>query len=151
MVDLGQRVLHLIPRDLRNAVMEVLGQHGQLDPVFEILSRQPFLTTFIHGDNDDFAPIETGPRRGRNHPGAGALRADPGRRPLPQRRPGADPAGRHRGRHPSPRPAAPDRALGAGGQAGLALERARCGQAGPRAPGRRAGQDGLRRLSAVRA
>jgi pimeloyl-ACP methyl ester carboxylesterase len=56
-VDLGNRLLGLIPRDLKHAVMEVTGQPRQLNPVFRLLNRRPFLVTFIHGDRDDFAPI----------------------------------------------------------------------------------------------
>ncbi len=59
LVDAGMRMLGLIPRDLKHAVMEVAGQRRQLDQVFDLLKRHPFLTTFIHGDEDDFAPIET--------------------------------------------------------------------------------------------
>ena len=58
LVDMGQRVLGLIPRDLRHAVLEVAGQSHQLNPVFKLLNRFPFLITIIHGDKDDFAPIE---------------------------------------------------------------------------------------------
>ncbi len=59
LVDAGTRLLNLMPRDLKHAVLEVAGQRPQLDAVFDLLKRHPFLTTFIHGDQDDFAPIET--------------------------------------------------------------------------------------------
>lgn len=55
---IGRPVLGLIPRDLRNAVVEASGQRHQLNPVFRLLNRFPFLITLIHGDKDDFAPIE---------------------------------------------------------------------------------------------
>jgi len=42
LVNLGLRALNLLPRDLRNAILEVSGQRAQLQ----------------HGDADDFAPIE---------------------------------------------------------------------------------------------
>ena len=58
LIDLGRRVLNLIPRDLRHAVLEASGQPRQLNPVFKLLNRFPFLVTVIHGDKDDFAPIE---------------------------------------------------------------------------------------------
>jgi pimeloyl-ACP methyl ester carboxylesterase len=58
LIDIGQRVLGLIPRDLRHAVLEASGQLRQLNPVFRLLNRFPFLVTIIHGDKDDFAPIE---------------------------------------------------------------------------------------------
>jgi len=54
----GRSVLGLIPRDLRHAVLEASGQPRQLNPVFRLLNRFPFLITLIHGDRDDFAPIE---------------------------------------------------------------------------------------------
>src|SRR5207244_91374 len=58
LIDLGRRVAGLIPRDLRHAVLEASGQPRQLNPVFKLLNRFPFLITVIHGDKDDFAPIE---------------------------------------------------------------------------------------------
>jgi len=61
-VDLGSKLLGFIPRDLKHAVMEVAGQPRQLNPVFRLLNRRPFLVTFIHGDKDDFAPIEVARR-----------------------------------------------------------------------------------------
>jgi pimeloyl-ACP methyl ester carboxylesterase len=64
-VNLGAKVLGLIPRDLKHAVMEVLGQRRQLHPVFQLLSLYPLLITFVHGDRDDFAPIEVARRVAR--------------------------------------------------------------------------------------
>ncbi|HEX8233181.1 MAG TPA: alpha/beta hydrolase [Caulobacteraceae bacterium] len=61
-VDMGKRVLGFIPRDLKNAVTEVAGQAGQLNRVFRLLTQHPLLVTFIHGDEDDFAPIEVARR-----------------------------------------------------------------------------------------
>ena len=58
LIDVGQRVVGLIPRDLRHAVLEAAGQASQLNPVFRLLNSFPFLVTIIHGDQDDFAPIE---------------------------------------------------------------------------------------------
>ena len=58
LIDLGQRFLGLIPRDLRHAVLEASGQSNQLNPVFRLLNSFPFLVSIIHGDKDDFAPIE---------------------------------------------------------------------------------------------
>lgn len=58
LIDVGQRVLGLIPRDLKHAVLEAAGQPRQLNPVFRLLNTFPFLVTLIHGDKDDFAPIE---------------------------------------------------------------------------------------------
>ena len=58
LIDVGQRVVGLIPRDLRHAVLEASGQAPQLNSVFRLLNSFPFLVTIIHGDEDDFAPIE---------------------------------------------------------------------------------------------
>jgi pimeloyl-ACP methyl ester carboxylesterase len=58
LINVGRRVLGLIPRDLRHAVLEAYSQPPQLNPVFRLLNRFPFLVTVIHGDRDDFAPIE---------------------------------------------------------------------------------------------
>jgi pimeloyl-ACP methyl ester carboxylesterase len=58
LIDLGRRVLGIIPRDLRHAVLETAGQARQLNPVFKLLNRFPFLVTIIHGDKDDYAPID---------------------------------------------------------------------------------------------
>jgi pimeloyl-ACP methyl ester carboxylesterase len=58
LINLGRPMLSLIPRDLRHAVLEATGQPRQLNPVFKLLNAFPFLVTLIHGDKDDFAPIE---------------------------------------------------------------------------------------------
>jgi pimeloyl-ACP methyl ester carboxylesterase len=61
-VNIGSKILSVIPRDLKHAVMEVTGQPSQLNPVFKLLAGRPFLITFVHGDKDDFAPIEVARR-----------------------------------------------------------------------------------------
>ncbi len=58
LVNLGQRALHLIPRDLRNAILEVSGQAPQLAHMRQALRRLNVPVHVIHGDADDFAPIE---------------------------------------------------------------------------------------------
>ena len=58
LMNIGRPVVGLIPRDLRHAVLEASGQAHQLNPVFKLLNRFPFLVTIVHGDKDDFAPIE---------------------------------------------------------------------------------------------
>lgn len=58
LVKTGMRVLGLIPRDLRHAVMEVSGQAAQLDHMRDALRRLSIPVHVIHGDQDDFAPIE---------------------------------------------------------------------------------------------
>jgi len=58
LVNLGMRALHLIPRDLRNAILEVSGQAPQLAHMRQALRRLNLPVHVIHGDADDFAPIE---------------------------------------------------------------------------------------------
>ena len=58
LVNLGMRALHLIPRDLRNAILEVSGQAPQLAHMRQALRRLNVPVHVIHGDADDFAPIE---------------------------------------------------------------------------------------------
>jgi pimeloyl-ACP methyl ester carboxylesterase len=58
LVNLGMRVLTLIPRDLRNAILEVSGQQVQMVHMRQALRRLNVPVHVIHGDADDFAPIE---------------------------------------------------------------------------------------------
>jgi pimeloyl-ACP methyl ester carboxylesterase len=58
LVNLGLRVMSLIPRDLRNAILEVSGQSAQLGHMRTALRRLHVPVHVIHGDADDFAPIE---------------------------------------------------------------------------------------------
>jgi pimeloyl-ACP methyl ester carboxylesterase len=62
LVETGTRMLNLIPRDLRNAVMEVSGQQGQLGHMRAALNRLNVPVHVLHGDRDDFAPIELAQR-----------------------------------------------------------------------------------------
>jgi pimeloyl-ACP methyl ester carboxylesterase len=62
LVSAGSRVAHLIPRDLRNAVMEISHQPRQLELMLEALPRLKVPVHAIHGDHDDFAPIEAAQR-----------------------------------------------------------------------------------------
>ena len=57
LVRLGSRFLDLIPRDLRNAVIEVAGQPAQMAHMREALTRLRVPVHMVHGDQDDFAPI----------------------------------------------------------------------------------------------
>ena len=59
LVDMGQRMTTLIPRDLRHAILEVTGQASQLPRMREALGRLTIPVHVIHGDKDDFAPTET--------------------------------------------------------------------------------------------
>jgi pimeloyl-ACP methyl ester carboxylesterase len=58
LIGLARPLLGLIPKDLRHAVLEATGQPNQLNRVFRLLNGFPFLVTLIHGDKDDFAPVE---------------------------------------------------------------------------------------------
>lgn len=58
LLDLGMRMLKLIPRDLRHAVLEVTNQPAQLAHARRALARLNLPIHVVHGDRDDFAPIE---------------------------------------------------------------------------------------------
>ncbi|MBL8557019.1 MAG: alpha/beta hydrolase [Phenylobacterium sp.] len=58
LLDLGGKALKMIPRDLRNAVIEVTGQKPQLRHAKRALSRVNVPIHIVHGDQDDFAPVE---------------------------------------------------------------------------------------------
>jgi pimeloyl-ACP methyl ester carboxylesterase len=58
LMEMGARVLNLIPRDLRNAIVEVRGQRAYMPAVRLALQRLTMPIHVVHGDLDDFAPIE---------------------------------------------------------------------------------------------
>jgi pimeloyl-ACP methyl ester carboxylesterase len=58
LVQLGARLAGLIPRDLRNAITEIQDQPAQLARVRETVARLRVPMHIIHGEADDFAPIE---------------------------------------------------------------------------------------------
>jgi pimeloyl-ACP methyl ester carboxylesterase len=58
LLDLGGKALKMIPRDLRHAVVEVTGQKPQLRHAKRALARVNVPIHMIHGDLDDFAPLE---------------------------------------------------------------------------------------------
>ncbi|HLK25158.1 MAG TPA: alpha/beta hydrolase [Caulobacteraceae bacterium] len=62
LIGLGSRLLNLIPRDLRNAVLEVRDQKAQLTYMRAALEHLSVPVHIIHGDHDDFAPIEIAER-----------------------------------------------------------------------------------------
>ncbi|WP_333587278.1 alpha/beta fold hydrolase [Phenylobacterium sp.] len=62
LLDAGGKALGIIPRDLRNAVLEVTGQPQQLGPVRQALTSLRLPIHLIHGDKDDFAPLEAAER-----------------------------------------------------------------------------------------
>jgi pimeloyl-ACP methyl ester carboxylesterase len=62
LLDLGGKALKVIPRDLRHAVIEATGQRPQLAYAKRALSRLTIPIHMVHGDKDDFAPIEVAER-----------------------------------------------------------------------------------------
>jgi len=62
LLDVGSKALKVIPRDLRHAVVECTGQRPQLAFAKRALARLPIPIHMIHGDKDDFAPIEAAER-----------------------------------------------------------------------------------------
>lgn len=64
LLDVGNRALGLtfIPKDLRHAVIECTGQKPQLDYAKRALANLRVPIHMIHGDRDDFAPIEAAER-----------------------------------------------------------------------------------------
>jgi pimeloyl-ACP methyl ester carboxylesterase len=58
LLDVGARALKVIPRDLRNAVLEARNQTPQLPAVRLALAKLKIPVHVVHGDKDDFAPIE---------------------------------------------------------------------------------------------
>ena len=57
LVELGRRVHGVIPRDLRNAITEVLAQSQRSPMVREALTQLSMPVHIVHGDEDDYAPI----------------------------------------------------------------------------------------------
>ena len=62
LLDLGGKALKMIPRDLRHAVIEASGQRPQLCYARRALARLTIPIHMLHGDKDDFAPIEVAER-----------------------------------------------------------------------------------------
>ena len=58
LLDLGGKALKMIPKDLRHAVIEVTGQKPQLRHAKRALAKLNIPIHMIHGDQDDFAPVE---------------------------------------------------------------------------------------------
>ena len=65
LIDMGSKALKLIPRDLRAAIIETTGQREQLVHAKRALARVNAPIHMIHGDKDDFAPIEAAERLAR--------------------------------------------------------------------------------------
>ena len=68
LIDMGSKALKVIPRDLRHAVIEAAGQRGQLIHAKRALTQVSAPIHMIHGDKDDFAPIEVAERLARETP-----------------------------------------------------------------------------------
>jgi pimeloyl-ACP methyl ester carboxylesterase len=62
LLDVGSKALKMLPRDLRHAVIECTGQRPQLAYAKRALASLTIPIHMIHGDKDDFAPIETAER-----------------------------------------------------------------------------------------
>jgi pimeloyl-ACP methyl ester carboxylesterase len=62
LIDAGAKALKLIPRDLRHAVIETSGQRPQLEHAKRALASLRIPIHMVHGDRDDFAPIEVAER-----------------------------------------------------------------------------------------
>jgi len=62
LLDMGAKALKMIPKDLRHAVIEVNGQRPQLRHARRALARLNIPIHMIHGDKDDFAPLEAAER-----------------------------------------------------------------------------------------
>ncbi len=74
LISLGLRALNLVPRDLRNAILEVSGQGAQLIHMRQALRRLQVPVHVVHGDADDFAPIELAEKLVAEAPSRGPMR-----------------------------------------------------------------------------
>jgi pimeloyl-ACP methyl ester carboxylesterase len=103
LLELGTKALGMIPRDLRHAVIEVNGQKPQLRHAKHALARLNIPIHMIHGDQDDFAPLEVAERLAGETITRSPIRVvrTAGANHFLKRRPGRDPAGRHRELHPA--------------------------------------------------
>jgi pimeloyl-ACP methyl ester carboxylesterase len=68
LIDVGTRALKMIPRDLRHAVLEASNQRPQLVHARRALMSVNIPVHMIHGEKDDFAPIEVAERLARETP-----------------------------------------------------------------------------------
>jgi pimeloyl-ACP methyl ester carboxylesterase len=58
LVEAGARLWPVVPRDLRNAITEVKGQRPQLRKMRAALAELTMPVHSVHGDRDDFAPLQ---------------------------------------------------------------------------------------------
>jgi pimeloyl-ACP methyl ester carboxylesterase len=68
LLDVGGKALKMIPRDLRHAVLEASNQRPQLVHARRALMSVNIPVHMIHGEKDDFAPIEVAERLARETP-----------------------------------------------------------------------------------
>jgi pimeloyl-ACP methyl ester carboxylesterase len=68
LLDVGAKALKVIPRDLRHAVLEAANQRPQLVHARRALMQVNVPIHMVHGDKDDFAPIEVAERLARETP-----------------------------------------------------------------------------------
>ena len=68
LIDMGSKALKVIPRDLRHAVVEASGQRPQLVHARRALMQLNVPIHIVHGEKDDFAPIEVAERLARETP-----------------------------------------------------------------------------------
>jgi pimeloyl-ACP methyl ester carboxylesterase len=68
LIEMGSKALKVIPRDLRHAVVEAAGQRPQLAHAERALRQINAPIHMIHGDKDDFAPLEVAERLARETP-----------------------------------------------------------------------------------
>ena len=62
LVRVGSSFLNVIPKDLKHAVIEVSGQTPQMAYMHDALPRLNIPVHMIHGDQDDFAPLDVAHR-----------------------------------------------------------------------------------------
>jgi pimeloyl-ACP methyl ester carboxylesterase len=62
LVGAGTRAFGIVPRDIRNAIIEITQQRGQLELVKSNLPKVRGPVHVLHGEQDDFAPIEVAKR-----------------------------------------------------------------------------------------
>ena len=74
LMDAGSRLKGVIPRDLRAAVTEVAGQPAQLQLMHAALAGLRIPVHVIHGDMDDFAPIQLAQRLAAETPAQRPIR-----------------------------------------------------------------------------
>ncbi|TAK35394.1 MAG: alpha/beta hydrolase, partial [Lysobacteraceae bacterium] len=65
LLDHASKMLGLLPRDLKHATIECTGQAAQLHLLHEVLPRLKAPLHVVHGEADDFAPIEVAERLAR--------------------------------------------------------------------------------------